>query len=412
MSRLPALVLTAILVCSLPALGVPGAIGQSPAPAIGSPAGAQPAIEGGSIDWLALSEGPAASGEGYVAIDFGATLADDSSRLEARYDEHRVDARIENADSDAQRRAIIREESDQLEESVAQLRERERAAYAAYYESQRTERDLLAELAVIHTNAVALEAAVASIEDHDATTPGVSLDGELEEMEVATRTMQGPVRERVAAMIHGEAEPTRVHVESDGDGVVLALIEGEQFHREAHRLGNRDTDAEAQYTSLGESEERIAELYPSVFSEARWSYSEVGHGTHRGTANHPQGSLTVFLDTATGDVYREFQTLRLDRLDTETAVVETGDGVTVTVGLTAPGGPAKVMVTATGSGAALSGEVTLNDRVVGETDDGTVWFVAPRDSVTGAVNAGGEEIEFTVPGDSADQESARATEGS
>ncbi|MCL7416917.1 MAG: hypothetical protein M8354_03640, partial [Halalkalicoccus sp.] len=225
-------------------------------------------------------------------------------------------------------------------------------------------------------------------------------------------TMQGPVRERVAGMVHGEADPARVHVETGGEGVVLAMIDGDRFYREAHRMDRRDLDAEPQYSSLGQSEDRIAELYPSIFSEARWSYSEVGHNTHRGTATYPEGSLTVFLDTGTGEVYREFKMLRLDQLDTRVVETNTTDGITTTVSGTVPGGPATVTLADAETGAALSGEVTINGRAVGTTDDGPVRFVAPRGSMTVTATVGGDEIGFTVDEETASQGTARAAEGS
>ncbi len=394
MTRLLTLALVALLVCSLPVLAVPGALGPDSG---ATDAEERAAMNGESIEWLTLSEEPAASGEGYVVIDLGAALEHDANRLEARYESHRIDARMENAGSDAQRRAIIREEASRLSESISELRERERTAYTQYYRGERTERDLLAELAVIHTTAAVLDESVSALDGHAATTPGVSLDSELEAMEVRTLTMQGPVRERVAEMLRGEADPTGVHVETNGEGVVLAVVDGDRFYREAHRIDNRDPDADPKYGSLGQSEDRIAELYPSIFSEARWSYSEVGHGTHRGTGTYSQGSVTVFLDTGTGDVYREFRTLRLDRIETATVGEKTNGGVTAAVSRTAPGGPAKVTLTDADTGAPLSGEVVINDRTVGETDaGGVVWFVAPHDPMTIEATVGTTPIELRV----------------
>lgn len=408
MTRLLPFVLAALLVCSIPAVAVSGSIAPTAEPAASSSTGPQAAVDAPAVGRLSLSDGPTVSGEGYVVVDLGAAIDSDSSRLETRYEDHRFDVRMETADSDADRRAIIREEADDLSAAVAQLRERERSAYMAYYEGERSERDLLAELAVIHTNAVVLEGSVATLGEYTAATPGVSLDSELETMAVETRTLQGPVRERVAAMMRGEADPTRVYVETDGQGIVLAAIDGDRFHREAHRIDHRDSEADTQYSSLGQSEDRIAELYPTIFPEARWSYSEIGHSTHRGTATYDRGSLTVFLDTGTGDVYREFRTLRLDRVDTTTVTSETNGGITATVSGTAPGGPATVTLTDAQTNAPVSGEVTLDGRTVGETnDDGELWFVAPRDPVTGEATVGSTTVEFTTADEASEQNVAR-----
>lgn len=395
MTRLLPLALAALLVLSLPAIAVPGSVG--PQASTDGAGGSATAGDAGAIDWLALSDEPAVSGDDHVTVDVSATLEDDSDRLEARYDDHHVDVRVENADSAAQQRAIVREEESRLLASITDLRERERAAYVGYYRGDIDEHELLVELAMIHTSAVMLDESVSRLEESADEVPEVSLGSELGELEVETLTMQGPVRERVAEMLRGETEPERVHVESDGNGVVLALVDGDQFHREVYRDDNRDPDAEPQYTSLGQSEDRISELYPSIFPEARWSYSEVGESTHRGTGNHAEGSLTTYLDTGTGEVYRESQTLHLDGIETTTVGTDSDEGVELTVSGTLPGGPAQATLGDAETGEALSGEVRLNDRAVGETDDGTVWFVAPRGSVTIAATIGEADVEVEIP---------------
>lgn len=400
MARLFALVIVALLVCSLPAIAVPGVVG--PELATQESQSQQATFEEGAVEWLTLSDGPAASGDGYVTIDVGAMLDDDANRLESRYEGHRIDARMDAANSNAERRAILREETGRLSRSIDQLREREQAAYTDYYEGERSERELLSELAVVHTHAVALDNSVSTLEGHANDVPDVSLADRIETMEVETLTMQGPVRERVAEMLRGEADSTRVHVETDGEGVVIGVVDGDQFYREVHRTDHRNPEGDSQYESLGQTEERIAELYPSIFSDARWSYSEVGYGTHRGVGNHAQGSLTVYLDTATGEVYREFQTFDLDRTATTVVEEESEAGVEMTVSQTVPGGPAKVTLTDADTDAALSGEVQLNNRTIGGTNAaGEVWFVAPRDSMTITATIGSTSIELKIAEDTA-----------
>lgn len=399
MARLLPLVVVSLLLCSLLLIAIPSVVGEPAAP---EPMSQQAMFEEDAPEWLTLSDGPAASGDGYVTIDIGAALDDDANQLESQYDEHRLDARMEAADSEAERRAIIREEESRLSQSVEQLREREQTAYTDYYEGKHDERELLSELAIVHTNAVALEDSISTLEDHAGDVSDVSLTTQIETMEVEALTMQGPVREQVGEMLRGETDSARVHVETDGEGVVLGVIDGGEFHREAYRADNRNPDGETQYGSLGQSEDRIEELYPSVFPDARWSYSEVGYGTHRGVGKHAQGSLTVYLDTATDDVYREFQTFDLDRTETTLIEEETEDEVNVSVSQTVPGGPAKVTLTDAETDAPLSGEVTINDRTIGQTNDaGEVWFVAPRDSMTIVADVGDTEIKLTVSEDSA-----------
>ncbi|WP_122087965.1 DUF7096 domain-containing protein [Halalkalicoccus subterraneus] len=406
MDRLVSLAFVVVLVCSLPAFGSVGPTEPRP---VDSEGDVRTTIDNGTAEWLALADGPSASGADRVAVDVGTTLADDTSRLDGRYERHRLDVRLEAAEADDEQREIIREETEDLSESVAQLRERERTAYTEYYEGERSERALLAELAVVHTRAVALGESIAILEDRAVGLSDTAIEEKIERMSVEARTMQGPVRERVADVSRGEAESTRVHVETDGAGVALAYTDDGRFHREAYRPDNRNPDGATQYASLGQSEERISGLYPSAFADARWSYSDVGYGTHRGVGSHDRGTMTVYLDTATGEVYREHQSLRLDRIETMTVERELNGSVAMTVERTVPGGPASVTLSNAETSEPISEPVDLNDRAIGETDgDGVLWFVAPRDSMTVTATADGTPVEVDISEDSLGQGTARA----
>lgn len=402
MTRALPLVVAILLACSLPAVAFSDGPSTDRAPAPSG--GASPAdVEDGS--WLAPSGDAVASGSGYVVLDASATLDANASRLESRYGSHLVDVRLNQADSDAERRAIVREETAKLESAVTELRERERAAYRAYHAGEIDERELAVELAAVHTAAVVLERSVSSLSDHAATVPDADRDEEFEALEVRTATLQGPVRERIADVLRGETDPTRVYVEADGGGVVLATVQDGHFYREAYRADARDPAGESSLQSLGDSEERIAELYPEIFPTARWSYSEVGYGAHRGTGTYSEGTITVYLDRATTDVYREHLTLRLDRIDTTPLGNETKEGVRLSVETTAPGGPAVISLSNADTGVPLSGEVTVDGRSLGETDDeGRIWIVTSRGSTTITASVGSTTIELTVEGNAIDGE--------
>lgn len=398
MNHALSLVVAVLLVCSLPAAAFPG--GSAPEPAHPPSSDASSALENG--DWLAPSGDAVASGSEDVVIDASAALDAGASGLESRYDEHRLDVRLERASSDAERRAIVREETNELERAVVELRERERDAYRAYHAGEIDERGLAVELAAVHSNAVDLQRAVSSLSDHVGNVPGIEHGSEFEAMTVETETMQGPVRERTAGALRGEIDPTRVHVEADASGVVLATVEDGHFYREAYRADARDPTADPRLHSLGESEERIAELYPEVFPAARWSYSEVGYGTHRGVGTYAGGTIAVYLDRATTDAYREYVELRLDGVGTAPLANETEDGVRLSVEGTAPGGPAVVSLSNADTDAPLSGVVSVDGQRLGGTDDeGELWLVLPHEPTTITVSVGSTTIELTVDGSAA-----------
>lgn len=409
MTRALPLAVAILLVCTLPTAAFP--VGPSADRSL-EPADGASAADVEPDGWLAPSGDSVTSGSGYVALDASATLDADADRLESRYGSHLVDARLERTDSDAERRAIVREETETLESAVVALREREREAYRAYHAGELDERGLAVELAAVHTSAAVLERSVSSLSNHVADVPGADRDDEFEALEVQTATMQGPVRERIANVLRGETGPTRVYVEADDAGVVLATIQDGHFYREAYSADARDPTGESSLRSLGESEERIAELYPEIFPTARWSYSEIGYGAHRGAGTYPEGTITVYLDQATTDVYREHLTLRLDRVDTTPLGEETQDGVRLSVETTAPGGPAVLSLSNADTGAPLSGEVSVDGRHLGETDDeGRIWILTSRGSTTITASVGSTTIEVTLEGSAIEGEPAsNATE--
>lgn len=389
------LLVTALLVCSLPAVastgGAPLDRGAPPSPGL-APVGAV------DDSWLTPSDGDVASGSGYVVIDASATIDADADRLESRYEAHRVAVRFDQADSDAQRRTIVREATETLESDVAQLHERERQAYRAYHAGEIDERRLAVELATVHATAVVLEGSIESLAGRAETVPDAPHDT-LEALEARTATMQGPVRERVAHALGGEIEPTRVHVEADENGVVLATVGDGRFYREAYRADAHDPGGETRLASLGESEQRVSELYPEVFSAARWSYAEMGHGAHRAVGEYSQGTITVYLDRSTTDVYREHLELRPERVDVEPVGSQVEDGVRLNVEASAPGGPAVVSLARADDGAPVSGRVAVDGRELGETDDeGRFWIVLSDEETRITASVDSTTVELTVDG--------------
>ena len=95
-----------------------------------------------------------------------------------------------------------------------------------------------------------------------------------------------------------------------------------------------------------------------------------------------EGSLTVYADGATRNVYRENQVLLLDRLPEIETVRAIRENVSVSVTPTASGGPVLVNVTRPAVGnestTPLDTVVRVNDHTVGRTGgDGTIWLLAP-----------------------------------
>lgn len=391
--------LALVLVLSLPALGVPDA-----APAISQPEAAAPSdpVSPSDINTSARLELPendtVRSGAESTVIDAGATLHGESDRLETRYHEHRLEERLGAADSDEERRAILREELSRIDDEVSALRTRERTAYAAYANDDISERELLIEFARIHVAARELEGSLQDLDRRATAVPGITLSEEVATLESETTTLQGPVRERSARTLTGDAEPIRVHVETSENGVVLAMIDGDVYVREAYRSDNRDPLGDDQFNGeLEEVLDRTTELYPWVSERSARHIGDEGAGLYYVIAHHPHGSLTVYYDGATRDVFREEQLLRPERMPTIVAANETDQGLEMSIERTYPGGPAKVTATDATSDDPVNASIRINGETVGDTgSDGELWFVAPRGVMSIGASVGPEMVSITL----------------
>lgn len=393
MKSVLALAMATLLICSLSVAAVPG--GQSLDRDRASTTVASDVEDG---DWLAPSSSDT-NGSASVGIDASATLNADATRLDAHYDTYRLDARLERAESDAERRTILNEETERLGRTVEALREHERETYRQYRNGRIEDRELAVELATIGSSANALEGSHEALAKRVKSAPEVDRSDELEEMKVEIATMQGPVRERTAEALRGEIAPVRVHVEVGANGVALATVADGQFHREAYRGSARNPEGDRRIHSFGESEERITELYPELTPRALWSYEEMGYDTYRTTGTYSEGEITVYLDRATTDVYREELILDLDHVETTPLESETANGMRLSLEGTTPGGPAVVSLVNNETGAPVSGEITVGDAPLGSTDDdGEVWFVLPDERTTITASNGSTTIELTVDG--------------
>lgn len=400
MGRGLAVGLALVLVLSLPVLGVPDA-----APAISDQPEATAAsdpVSSPDINTSARLELPendtVRSGAETTVIDVGATIHGESDRLETRYYEHRLDERLGAADSDEERRAILREELSRIDDEVSALRTRERTAYAAYANDNIGERELLIEFARIHVAARALEGPLQDLDRRATAVPGITLSEEVATLESETTTLQGPVRERSARTLTGDADPIRVHVETSENGVVLAMIDGDVYVREVYRSDNRDPLGDDQFNGeLEEVLDRTTELYPWVSERSARHIGDEGAGLYYVIAHHPHGSLTVYYDGATRDVFREEQLLRPERMPSIEAANETDQGLEMSIERTYPGGPAKVTVIDAASGDPVNASIRISGRTVGDTgNDGELWFVAPRGVMSVSASVGPEMVSITL----------------
>ena len=325
------------------------------------------------------------------SIDVSAALSADSAGTTERLRARTLRAAYERAGSDAERRAVVAAFADRLENRSTALRERQREALAAYNAGDISDEQFLRTLARLAVAADRLERTLGTLGRYRDQSGAPVDDARLGELYTDAAALDGPVRDRLAAVYTGARPPTRVFVETSGDGIVLAAVVGDgagrTFLREAHLLDARRTDSTDQY---GGNPTRVVDrasvLYPWAFETRGPTQINIetrpfgAAGTYRIVKYHPHGRLTTFLDGGTDRVFAEYQRKQVDRLPTATTVkTNESAGLTMTVRRSYEGGPLNVTVADAETGQPVDAAVRVNNRSLGTTGgDGSLWTVMPR----------------------------------
>ncbi len=312
-------------------------------------------------------------------VDVGTTLRSDVTRIDARFETLRFQEAFESAETDEERRQLLTGEVEALEAALEEERANEQQAYLAYHRGEISANELLVTLARVYVHAETISERAGTIRGVTNEVPAVS-DGEVRTIQTSTSELTGPVRANVVAALAGTGPSDQaIYVQAAENGVVLATIDGDTFVREAFLATNRDPTSGDSIGGMTSALDRATELYPWTFSEATETDTTVASNVYRVSANHPQGTLTTYLDGGTEAAFREVQELQLDRLPVAEAVHSTEANRTTVVERTYPGGPTRVTVLDDDGEPIDRAEVYVDDRLTGVTDaNGEHWIVAPR----------------------------------
>lgn len=338
-----------------------------------------------------------------VRIGLGSTLQ--SEREKIRYARHRItiEREFEAAESLEDERSVIDQGIIELREQVRALEARERTAIHDYSNGTISAETLLERLARIDAAARQIETTLALL-DRLSDNSGISrFDSPIKGIGALVGPLQGPVRNRVSRTVAGETSPKRVFVTGSETGVVLSMLAGGTYYREATELSNRRPNEE---NNVHSPWDRAEELYP-------WAHANAGLTDLEGalTVNsyfiniaHSQGSLFAYMDTGSADIYREVQTFRLRDIATTDPIDRRNGDLNLVLRRTYVGGPLFVYLEDAGTGAAVDARVTVDGHEVGHTGaDGLVRTIEPRAPYT--VNVSIDEVQYEFEIDSAVQTS-------
>jgi hypothetical protein len=347
-------------------------------------------------------------------IDAAGAATVDRAEIEGRYSYLTLVESFTAAGTTVEREAAVEVALARLENRVTAVERRDRRALAAFNGGEMSAGTYLRELAAVDARADELSRSLTQLYEHvdSMRDPPVS-PARIAEMKTRLVGLRGPVRDRVAAAMRGESDPIRVFVETSDTGVVLATVTGSEFNRqyvrEAYLPSARDPDGTDGFRTdrgydLGAARERASELYPWTFENAGPTSTGLRTGepylyragVYSVTVDHPhgtatQGDLVVYIDGATGEVFREVQFKDLSEIPTGEPVVNRSAGLSVAVNRTHGGGPLSVDARSNATGEPVDATVFVDGARVGTTgSDGQLWTIAPREAYTVAVGAEGQ----------------------
>ncbi|GAD51689.1 hypothetical protein MBEHAL_0449 [Halarchaeum acidiphilum MH1-52-1] len=179
----------------------------------------------------------------------------------------------------------------------------------------------------------------------------------------------------------------RVYVEAGPNGSALSSISDGTYTRAATRPSNYDENPGA-VPSGGDVIAHVQDLYPWVMNQSTGVsfvpipiQSTSAKYAYRLTLTYANGSVHSYVDMSTDRVYQETQTLSPDGLAASPDVSATNGSTRVAVSRTYPGGPLRVAVTADGDPTAAT--ITVANHTVGTTGaDGRLRALSPSGSFT------------------------------
>jgi hypothetical protein len=323
-----------------------------------------------------------------VGLDVAAAVDADAGAVESAYLTRTLERRYANAETDAERRAVVENGSERLAAHIDELAARERDAVRRYNDGAIETRALLRTLAAVSRQA---EVTADALEWMENAADDLNMNAEAERAasgQVRLVPMRGPVRAGLVDAASGE-QSLDVYVETAGDGVVLAAIDGDDgvYLREAHDPTAKTDAVGDQYDgNPSPALDRFSELYPWAINSFD-GIDAVGPEQvrlYRFSATHSHGELETYLDSGSTEILYERQRIQLESAPTSTLERTDGD-LTVRFNTTRPGGPLGITVLDATDGAPVDAEIEVNGAPVGSTEGDRLWTIAPPGSTT--VNA-------------------------
>lgn len=353
------------------------------------PSIAQP---GGTTSYLQIPDGEVAtSGLRTVSVDVTTVtrIGTDTMELEMAFESFL--ARFENADTEAERTAAVREIEQILDRETAALRQRQQRALQRYNGDDVSTQTFLSTLARLDATAGTIQTIAGDVLDKDENTldytipPG--LQAQLRNYEGRVIPLRGTIRRVVLLNAVNGANTSSVYLETGADQIVLATVVGDRYARDGFNGGALEPDQPPKLRIFRDALNRTAILYPwAMADENRRSVPRVSTYWNSSVFSvevlHEQGRLFTYLDASSTNVFSETQNRDVDLVPTRTVATNGTAALQLTVNTTHETGPLHVMTTRPGTDNPVNASVYVDDVYVGETRSGSRWTVDTRGPTT------------------------------
>jgi len=360
--------------------------------------------DNGTAEYLAPPPSAVDRSESATAtLDVAGAVGDNAIELQTTYQRVNFQRAYRNAESDTERRMVLRNAATWYSERTDRLERRQRTAIRQYGDGEIGSQELFRTLAAVDRGAAAMESNVGWFENNADDLGMSGVRTQLNTDRVRLLTLQSPLGSTLESAFEGKRTLT-VHTEVSDNATVLATVEtdtngGQTYLREAHDPSARSIGVPDTYDGdLSPALDRIETLYPWVTDNGSPTVDFLGPDRarlYRFEYDHPHGTLRTYLDGGSEDIVTEIQRNDPEAVPTDT--VETVDGdLLLRVNTTRAGGPLGVTVLNETSGEPVAAAVGVNGREVGNTDGGRVWTVGPRGTVTVNATHDGRSLSITT----------------
>ncbi|MFC4448557.1 DUF7096 domain-containing protein [Halorussus aquaticus] len=333
---------------------------------------------------LTLGTSPARTAFDSPSLALGSSLTMDRGEFRTKLTVKSLDRQLQTANSAEKKKQALNRFRYRIENRIISLKANEQQATRAFSNGTISKSEYTRTLGSIDAEVADIQKLITAMRTRANSVPRFEMETEANTLRGKLTTVEGPVRNRIAAAIRGQKSATQVYVATGPSGIVLSTIIDGKYVREIVRHDRRNPAVSGNST-MGSARKSIVNEYSWAFEHRKSTATNALYGTnniYRMQMRHTHGKLVIYYDGGTESVFREMQYKQLNGqtpLPTGPSVSNTSENVTLTVNRTFAGGPLRVKLT-NATGAPVQGDVTIAGDPVGRTNsDGVLWTLGPAE---------------------------------